>query len=86
MIAAFASLAVLQLAISQTQHAKFHENRTRSRYAAEAGIVWAQQRLLNDPTYCGVPDPPAIDGIAVTVTVTNCGAGNTHAVSARVDY
>ncbi len=85
LIASFASLAVLQLAISQTQHAKFHHDRTRSRYAAEAGIVYAQQQLLANPGYCGTGGLD-INGISVDVTVTDCGAGKAHTVSAKVVY
>ena len=85
-VAAIASLTVLQIAIHQARHAKFHHDRTRTRYAAEVGVVWAQQRLLNNPGYCGAPDPPVIDGMTVDVTVTNCGAGNAHAINATVVY
>ena len=85
-IGAFTSYAVLQITIDQALHAKFHHDRTQARYAAEVGIVWAQQRLLYDETYCGAIGPPLINGMAVDVTVTNCGIGNQHTISATVIY
>ncbi|MBI4323625.1 MAG: hypothetical protein HY596_05060, partial [Candidatus Omnitrophica bacterium] len=61
-------------------------HRLKAQYAAEAGLVWAMQRLWQDQAYCGAPDPPVINGLNVDVTVTSCGAGNTHTLSAKVLY
>ena len=85
-LAAIASFAVLQLAIAYSLQGRFFVNRTPYRYAAEAGLVWAQEQLWNNPAYCGAPDPPVINGVTVDVTVTNCGAGNVHTISANAVY
>ncbi len=86
LLAAIMSFSVLELAIAQAKRARFHRLRGSARYAAEAGIVWAQQRLLQNPAYCGTPDPPPFGTITVDVGVTNCGGGNPHAISAKVTY
>ena len=85
-LAAIASFAVLQLAIAYSLQGRFFVNRTPYRYAAEAGLVWAQEQLWNNPAYCGAPDPPVINGVTVDVTVTNCGAGNSHTITANAVY
>jgi hypothetical protein len=85
-LASISAYAVLMLARSQALQARFYRERVRGRYTAEAGIVWAQQRLWNDPTYCGSPDPPVMDGLAIDVSVTNCGVANTHVISSKVTY
>ena len=88
-LGAIASLTILQMAYYQSRHARFHRLHTVAQYAAEAGVVWGQQRLQQNPVYCGVPDPPAAmfnPPANVDVTVTNCGAGNDHVVRALVAY
>ena len=87
-IGSIASYGVLQIAVNQSLHARFHGERTRARYAAEAGIVWAQQQLWNDPTYCGDPDPPPaqFDGIVVDVIVSPPCVPGSHTISAKVVY
>ena len=79
-----AAYLVLFLAISQARQARFYHQRVRARYATEAAIVWAQQRLRADPAYCNTAIPPLFEGYQVTVTVTNCGAGLTHQIQARI--
>jgi len=83
-ICSIAAYLILFLATGQARHARFYRQRVRARYAAEAAIVWAQQRLRADPTYCNTSNPPPLEGYQVQVTVTNCGAGNTHQLQARV--
>ena len=85
-LAAIASFAVLQLAIAYALQGRFFVNRTPYRYATEAGLVWAQEQLRNIPAYCGGPAPAVIPGVAVNVTVTNCGAGNVHTITAQAVY
>ena len=92
-LGAIASMTMLQLAYYQSLHARFHRLHTAAQYAAEAGIVWGQQRLLSDPNYCGAQDPPPAmfnPPATVDVTVTNCvppnPPGTNHVVSARVVY
>ncbi len=86
-----------------------NEGRLRAYYAAEAGLVWAQQRLWKDPNYplsscittpcpsscagSGAADTLSLDTngdavreTTVAITVTNCGAGNSHQVKAKVTY
>ena len=73
LLCAIAAYAILIMTLAQAKHTAFYRERTRARYAAEAGIVWAQQRLFISPTWGGGTLP--IDGINVAVTVAPpCGA------------
>lgn len=105
-----AALAALTVAFGQSQQAKeFHEDRLSARYAAEAGVVWAMQRLWANPDYpdatCTPPCAPclapgidatdtlpfdtngdAVPDTDIEITVTNCGAKNTHEIKARAVY
>ena len=75
-LAAIITFTVLQAAMNQAKIGKFYFDRTRSRYAAEAGITWAQQRLRANPAFT---DPAGdvdlvLDGtLNVDVTVPGCG-------------
>ena len=87
LVAVIASYGILQVAVNQARRAGFYRKHTRGQYAAEAGLVWAQQQLWNNPAYCGNPQPPAIDGINVTVIVTapaGCAAGNPRTIQTKV--
>ena len=96
-IGAIASMTVLQLAYYQTRHARFHRLHLVSQYAAEAGVVWAQERLLQNPASCAAmnaanPDVPidhdsngATPPINVDVTVAPCPGADMR-VTARVVY
>ena len=87
-LAAIASMTVLQIAYYHARMGRFQRLHMAAQYAAEAGVVWGQERLLQNPAYCGVPDPPPAmfnPPATVDVVVTNCG-GATHAVSAKVVY
>ncbi len=70
-----AAYAILFVAVSQAKQATALKDRTQSRYAAEAGIVWAMQRLMLDPTLrftLGAgPDPPNLNGYSLDV-YDNC--------------
>ena len=84
-VCSIAAYLVLFLAVCQARQARFYKNRMRARYAAEAAVVWAQQRLFADPAYCiANGDGPVLEGYQTKVTVTNCGAGNAHVVRGRV--
>lgn len=91
LVASIVSYGVLQLAVSQGRQGRFFRSQTTARYLAEAGMVLAQERLRADPNYC--PTAPELldttgDGVGdtpVTITVTNCGAGNTHEIRVSVD-
>ena len=84
-VCSIAAYLVLFLAISQARHARFYHQRVRARYATEAAIVWAQQRLWVDPPLCSQNwiNAPAMEGYQVQVKVTNC-AGNTHQIQTRI--
>jgi len=86
LIFAVAAFGVMTLSVSRSQTSGRQAHRLKAQYAAEAGLVWATQRLWRDQAYCGTPDPPAINGMSVDVTVINCGAGHTHALIAKVLY
>ncbi len=83
-IASIASYAMLINAISNARHTAYHESRTRARYLAEAGVIFANQQLWADPNYAGGPE--TIDGEDVVITVTNPGAGRQHEINATVQY
>ena len=85
-LASLVSYAMLGLAVSQTRHATFHRGHAIALHAAEVGLVWGQQRLMSNPAYCGAPDPPAINGIAVDVTVAPCVGPAPRTVTAKVIY
>ena len=72
--------------VSRMSTAQQAKDRVQARYASEAGLVWAMQCLWANPAYCGTPDPPSLGGLGVDVTVTDCGANNTHKVRAKVVY
>ena len=76
---------VLFLATSQARQARFYHQRVRARYATEAAIVWAQQQLRANPAFCITDgNGPLLEGYQTKVTVTSCGAGNSHQIQARI--
>lgn len=98
---AIAAAAVLALSVASSQSAGNREGRLRARFAAESALVIAYQKLWNEATTAYPPGCPAgaaqgattetVDTgnglpMQVTVTVTNCGAGNEHKVTAKVSY
>ena len=96
------AVGVLFLSLALTQRAQHSKGRLRASYAAESGLVWAMERLWNDPAYPAsscitVPCPSctpgqdltdtlSVDTTQVTITVRNCGPGNEHQLSAKVTY
>ncbi|MBI2104200.1 MAG: hypothetical protein HYT90_01270 [Candidatus Omnitrophica bacterium] len=87
-LASIASYLVLQIAVSQSRHARFHEEHAVARHAAEAGVVWAYDRLIYEtmgggPVYCG-GDSLTINGMTVDVTVSGCPGP--RALTAKVHY
>ena len=78
-VAAYGALFTAQSVARRTQ---FHQERTRARYAAEAGYVWAMDQLWSFPggrwlPFGGVvtaPTTPLVGGIAVNVTMPACAA------------
>ncbi|MBI3322043.1 MAG: hypothetical protein HYZ91_07245 [Candidatus Omnitrophica bacterium] len=85
LFSAVAVYIVLFMTFSESAQSKFYRLRLPAQSAAEAGIIWAQQRLWVNPSYCGFPDPPPMNGFTVNVTMTNCGTP-TPTIHARVDY
>lgn len=43
--ASLASYVMLQMVVTGAQHARWYRQRAIARYAAEAGLVWAQQQI-----------------------------------------
>ena len=74
LVAAVASYGALFAAISHARRTKFNRTRTAARYAAEAGLVWAMERLWQDPSWTPPGGTPTltINGIGVIVTMPNC--------------
>jgi len=88
-LASIASYLVLQIAVIQARQARFHEGHVEARHAAEAGLVWAYDRLTyvtmtGDTSACG-GSPPVINGMTVTMTVSGPCPGP-RAVTAKVTY
>ncbi len=75
LLTTIAAYAILLVATSQAKQGRFNADRTRTRYAAEAALVWAQQRLLADRTWSsaqgGSPDV-TIDGVPVDIIIPPC--------------
>ena len=86
LLCAIAAYAVLIIVAAQGRHAQFYRGRLRARYAAEAGMVWAKERLWLNPTYCGNPAPPPIEGMVVSITISDCTAGSNKTIAARATY
>ena len=86
-IFSIAAFAMLMMAMNQRRRIKeFDVDRLRARYAAEAGLVWAQERLWVDPNFCGGPLPTKVNDLDVTVTVSPPCPGATHQIKASVTY
>lgn len=100
LIASVAVFGALMLAMSHSKSAKLHQDRLVAQYAAEAGVVWAQQQLWDEQAFWSDPAHPCpVEGGAlvlmdqplqgvrpVTITITNCGVGNPHNITAQVSY
>lgn len=88
LVSSIISYAVLFIATSQARQGRFQRERARVRYATEAAVVWAQQRLWQDPTWPGAACPSTsvnIGGYSVTLNITNCGNPNaSHQIQAQV--
>lgn len=80
-----AALAALTVGLSRVQSSQEFGNRVQGRYAAEAGLVWAMQKLYDTPTWnspAGAIDLPldvngngTIDaGEGVDIILAPCGA------------
>ena len=75
LVSVLAVYTMLFLATAQAGQTRFYRQRLQVGYAsAEAALVWAQARLQADPSYCGTPDPPPINGVTVDVQVFNVGS------------
>lgn len=93
LVASMAAYSVLLMTTAQSHQAQFTRKRMQTRYLVEAGYVLASQKLLADPNYCGNTefidtngDGPAAPDPTVTITVTNCGPGNTHQIDVTANY
>ena len=75
LICSVAAYTMLMMAVSQARRGQFYANRTKARYAAEAGLVWAMQRLWQAPTNftAGTTDV-TVDGMNVDV-IGACNPG-----------
>lgn len=88
LVAGIASYTALFLALSRVRRDKVLREQPRARYLAEAGIVWAQAHLWNDPNFSG--GPLDVDGDGKTDTVVAvaplAGANGRRRISATVTY
>ena len=75
---------MLTMAASQARWTTAMTRHERARYLAQAGMVWATQRIWQDPAFCTLgPQAVALQGGAVEVTVTSCMVGP-HQIRTRV--
>lgn len=98
LVFAIAAFGAMTMAMSRLQQEQFlGEDRMRASYAAEAGLVWAMQRLWESPTECFGASPDFsidTDGsgplppMGVDITATPCpGPGVINSkLSAKVVY
>lgn len=88
---AVAAYADIMMAVSQAEQSRFWKERPKARYASESGIVWAMQRLWEDPTWsspAGNVDFTMPDGTPVDVIVAPCSNNpcEDREISAEVAY
>ena len=86
-IFSIAAFAMLTIALSASRRPGLgSESRFRATYAAEAGLVWAMQRLFVSPSDCfpANPDvsidtdgPGPLPATGVDITATPCPPSNT---------
>ena len=93
MIFGIAAYAALYLAMSQARRSAVFAQQPGARYLTEAAQMVTRARLWDDPTLCLSAAPVSIDtngdsigDTNVEVTITNCGAGNSHEIKTRVVY
>ena len=82
-----ASAAALSSSLSNRSRVKtYSSDRLRAYYATEGAVVQAMQKLWVNPNYCGETFAASANtnNLPVVVTVTNCGPGNDHQISAQV--
>jgi Tfp pilus assembly protein PilX len=96
------AFAALTMALTRTRLDRLYAKRFRAQYAAEAGLVWAMQRLWvnqgawsSAPGWAGPPnDPPEMDtngngtpDTKVDIILPPCGAPcEARKLQAKVDY
>lgn len=70
------ALGALMLSSSRSQTSSLQSHRLKAQYAAEAGLVWAMQRLFNTPTqaFASGNTDLTINGIAVDVILPACAS------------
>ncbi len=88
---AVAAYADIMMALSQAEQARFFKERPAARYASESGVVWAMQRLWQDPTWssaAGNVDFTMPDGTPVDVIIPPCvnNPCEDRAIQAKVAY
>lgn len=93
LLSAVAVYTIMLMTLSQARQATFFQDRAAAVNAAEGAIVWAQQKLMADETFCAGPgnDPPSAmftPPTTVDVTIAPCGAGTTNprVITAKVTY
>ena len=86
------AFGLLSLATNQSRQGSFiSEERVRARYAAEAGLVYAMQRLWVNPDECAAAalSPPPFDtgdGIVMTIVVTRTPCASNSTLSSKVTF
>ena len=100
MISSLAAYAALLVSLNQARAGRVLHERPRARYAAEAGLVIAKERLWRNAGDCagaglggtaGVVQQIDTDGdgsgdTSVQIQWTNCGANGQHRITSTVVY
>ena len=98
-VGSITAYVVLFIATAQARMGEVVSRRATARASAEAGLVIATQKLWNEATLPYPQGCPAGATQTVTeqvntatgpqpvqITVTNCGSGNPHTLTAQVTY
>lgn len=90
-LCAVAAYVVLFVALSEARRGRLFRERAMARYAGEAALVIAMQKLWADPGYCGGTElidtnGDSVGDAPVVVTVTACGVGNVHQLLTNVTF
>ena len=85
-VLALASAALMTVGLSRGSTSAKERKRLQARYVAEAGLVWAMQRLWVDPDFCVTNSVLDLNGVKTKVSLADCGVGNTQTITSKVVY
>lgn len=76
LVFAAVSMGALMLSSSRSQTSSLQAHRLKAQYAAEAGLVWAMQRLFTDPSqaFASGDTDVTMNGVDVDVILPACSS------------